>query len=277
VCLLILLSRVCANAPLVVAANRDERFDRPAEPMTLLRERNPRMIGGRDLHAGGTWLAVNEHGVVAAITNHPTAAGPDPTKRSRGELPVVCATQATATDAVAALAETIRPTDYNPAWLFVADRTDAFAVGIDAEHEPVVRSIGPGIHVLENRPFGAPSPKVDHIRALLNGVRTSNLDNAVTALRTVLSNHDVPGGPAAAAEAGRTDIPLEVGAACVHTERYGTRWSAIVTMPTVGYPTMSYAAGAPCRHPFVPALTLFCTTQPRTRATRPITGTCRTT
>ena len=253
-CLLILLSRVCDDAPLVVAANRDERLDRPSEPMTILRDSNPRIIGGRDLQAGGTWLAVNEHGVIAGVTNRPTVTGQDPTKRSRGELPLVCATQSSATQAVATLAETIRPLEYNKAWLLVADRNDAFAVGIDAEHGPVVRSLGPGVHVLENRPFGAPSPKIDHIRAILGDVRWSHLDDAVTALRSVLSNHAVPTGPSAAAEAGRSDIPLEVGAACVHTPEYGTRWSAIVTVPTAGRPTMSYAAGAPCSHPFTSRL-----------------------
>lgn len=256
-CLLILVNRICDDAPLVVGANRDERLDRPADSMTVLRERNPRVIGGRDLQAGGTWLAVNEHGVVAGITNRPTVAGPDPTKRSRGELPLLCATQPTATEAVAALAETIGPSDYNPAWLFVADRTDAFAVGIDAEDEPVVTPLGPGVHVLENRPFGAASPKVDHIRAILDVVRVNHFDDAVSALRSVLSNHDIPSGPSAAAEAGRNDIPPEVGAACVHTPEYGTRWSGIVGVPTVGHPTMWYAAGAPCSNPFVSASSLF--------------------
>ena len=73
--------------PLVVAANRDERLDRPAHSLCVLREHAPRILGGRDDLAGGTWLAVNEHGVVAGLTNRPSPGGRDPTKRSRGELP----------------------------------------------------------------------------------------------------------------------------------------------------------------------------------------------
>ena len=45
------------------------------------------MLGGRDELAGGTWLAVNEHGVVAGLTNQPAAVGRDASKRSRGEMP----------------------------------------------------------------------------------------------------------------------------------------------------------------------------------------------
>src|SRR5947207_1661505 len=91
VCLLIVLSRLRDDIPLVVAANRDELFERPAIPMTVLQDRGPRIVGGRDEKAGGTWLAVNEFGIVAGLTNRPTLDGPDPSKRSRGELPLACA------------------------------------------------------------------------------------------------------------------------------------------------------------------------------------------
>ena len=37
----------------------------------MLRGGGPRILGGRDEVAGGTWLAVNEHGVVAGLTNQP--------------------------------------------------------------------------------------------------------------------------------------------------------------------------------------------------------------
>ena len=70
---------------LTIAANRDERYDRPAQSFTVLRERDPRVVGGRDSYAGGTWLAVNEYGVIAGLTNTPAANGRDASKRSRGE------------------------------------------------------------------------------------------------------------------------------------------------------------------------------------------------
>src|SRR5262249_51148300 len=71
-CLLIAMFGEVADAPLIMAANRDERLDRPAVPMTVLRDHGPRILGGRDELAGGTWLAVNEHGVVAGLTNRPS-------------------------------------------------------------------------------------------------------------------------------------------------------------------------------------------------------------
>src|SRR4051812_22871049 len=48
VCLLIVLAQTNPDFPLVVGANRDELLDRPAIPMTVLRESGPRILGGRD-------------------------------------------------------------------------------------------------------------------------------------------------------------------------------------------------------------------------------------
>ena len=98
VCLLVVLSRIVPEWPLIVAANRDEQYARPADPVTVLRER-PRTLGGRDRLAGGTWLAVNEHGVVAGLTNQPMQRSP--TRRSRGAIPLELTECADAGHAVA--------------------------------------------------------------------------------------------------------------------------------------------------------------------------------
>src|ERR1700722_1741674 len=110
------------DAPLVVGANRDERLARPATAMGVLRESGPRILGGRDEVAGGTWLAVNSDGLVAGLTNRPMPDGPDPTKRSRGELPLALALHRRADDAVGEFLKNIRPAEYNPAWFLVGDR-----------------------------------------------------------------------------------------------------------------------------------------------------------
>jgi uncharacterized protein with NRDE domain len=62
----------------------------------------------------GTWLAVNEHGVVDALTNRPSPRGHGPTKRSRGELPSLLIKHRSVTAVVADLMERFRPSDYKP-------------------------------------------------------------------------------------------------------------------------------------------------------------------
>jgi uncharacterized protein with NRDE domain len=67
---------------LLVAANRDERVDRPSAPPA---EVEPGVVAGRDLLAGGTWLGVNSHGLFVALTNRKIPAS-TPDAPSRGLL-----------------------------------------------------------------------------------------------------------------------------------------------------------------------------------------------
>lgn len=83
-CLLAILWRVVADAPLIVAANREEAYARPGTPPQLV-DGPVRFIGGLDPLAGGTWLGLNGHGVLVAVTNGYKSEVPlEP--RSRGML-----------------------------------------------------------------------------------------------------------------------------------------------------------------------------------------------
>jgi uncharacterized protein with NRDE domain len=68
VCLIVLAHAVSAEFPLVIAANRDEAHDRPALAADWWADA-PDVIGGRDLRAGGSWLAITRGGRFAAVTN----------------------------------------------------------------------------------------------------------------------------------------------------------------------------------------------------------------
>jgi uncharacterized protein with NRDE domain len=259
VCLLIVLAQMHPDIPLIVGANRDELLDRPALPMTVLREVGPRILGGRDELAGGTWLAVNEAGVVAGLTNRPTKAGRDSTKRSRGELPVALAGHHSAAAAVEAFGSGIRASDYNPAWLLVGDRETVFAIDMTGDDLPVIQPLPAGMHILENRPPGANSAKVDHVRDLLAGVDGLTEDELVRHLQAVLGDHEVPAELPVDHDDDMDHIPAQVRAACVHTERYGTRWSCVVTVPgrDADPPTVRYADGPACQAGYTDARSLW--------------------
>jgi uncharacterized protein with NRDE domain len=89
-CLIVFSIGQHRHFPLVVAANRDEFFQRPTAPMEWWQSdlADAEVLAGRDLLSGGTWLAVNRAGVVSAVTNvrEPGAATG---ARSRGELPLL--------------------------------------------------------------------------------------------------------------------------------------------------------------------------------------------
>ncbi len=259
-CLLIFAWQAISDHPLVVAANRDERLDRPAEPMSVLRQARPRVVGGRDGLAGGTWLAVNELGVVAGLTNRPSPKGRDPSKRSRGELPLLATHGDSAVSGVEALARRVRPGQYNPAWMLVGDRRRLFYVEVAPESPPRVEELAPGIHVLENVALDAPSWKTRRVRTLLTRDSPSG-DDLPTRMPSVLSDHLVPSDQEA-----ELDVDLQHGgqgdavvrspatlAACVHTDEYGTRSAALVQVPArpEAPPELWASEGPSCTVPFM--------------------------
>jgi len=89
VCTLVLLHRPGAPWPVLLAANRDEMLGRPWQPPAAHWPKLPGVIGGRDSLAGGTWLAVNAHAMVAGVLNRSGSLGPQDGKRSRGDLPLM--------------------------------------------------------------------------------------------------------------------------------------------------------------------------------------------
>lgn len=251
-CLLVVLSRAHPDGPLVVGANRDELLARPATAMEVLVPSGPRVLGGRDLRAGGTWMAVNEHGVVAALTNRPTPDGPPPGRRSRGELPLALARYATADEAAAAFVRAFHPADYGPCWLLVGDRRSLHYLDMTDPAAARVEALPPGLHVLENRPLGTPSPKVAWVRAALHDADRLRGPAILARLAAVLASHEVPPGADA-------DRPAAIQAACVHAGRYGTRSSEVVVVPAdpAAPPAIHVADGPPCTAAFAPAAVSF--------------------
>ena len=238
------------DAPLIVAANRDERTDRPAVAMTLLREQAPRVLGGRDELAGGTWLAVNEYGVIAGLTNQPSATGRDPAKRSRGELPLAFTGYSDAARAVDAVSASIDPAQYNPCWLLVGDRTSMFSISIAGGSKPEVDQLGPGLHVLENAPLRARSAKAEFVRELagreLSARAGDGVAGAVAALEAVLRDHQ-PAVPEPLTDSSGRVWPPSLSAACVHADGHGTRSAMTVVVPQAGLPAVRVADGKPCQ------------------------------
>jgi uncharacterized protein with NRDE domain len=258
-CLLTVLFGVCPEAPAVVGANRDERFARPAEPMQVLRPAAPRILGGRDVHAGGTWLAVNEHGVYAGLTNRPSRLGHDPARRSRGAFPLLLTEHASAEEAVQAFQEKIRCADYNACWLLVGDRQALYYVAVGDTERPEIIRLSPGIHVLENSPLDAASAKAEMVRGALAPAATWCGPPLLRELHAVLRSHDQPppspraspwASPRERDDAGARRAALS--AACVHTTDYGTRSSTLLVVPAdpAAVPHVHHANGPPCTQAF---------------------------
>ncbi len=124
-CTIVLLRRLGHPWPVLVAANRDEMLSRQATAPGRHWPDQPDVIAGQDLGAGGTWLGLNDHGLIAAISNRRGSLGPAPGLRSRGELPLMALAHDSAARAAEALA-TLHARLYRPFNLVIADCHDAF-------------------------------------------------------------------------------------------------------------------------------------------------------
>ena len=85
-CLIALALDESRRFPLVVAANRDEFFERPAQRLAWWSPGPgvPDILSGRDLSAGGTWMGLSAAGRLAMVTNVRRVAEADPQAPSRG-------------------------------------------------------------------------------------------------------------------------------------------------------------------------------------------------
>ncbi|MHC4318833.1 MAG: NRDE family protein [Planctomycetota bacterium] len=137
---------VAGDAPILVAANREERFNRPALPPQLQPGR-PRVLCGIDRQAGGTWLGVNEHGLLVAVTNRPRTS-PPPQPPSRGLLCRALLECPGAAEAAQRALEALGGGRYDGANYVCLDPQRAIA--IHAGDRLGHREIEPGLHLMAN-------------------------------------------------------------------------------------------------------------------------------
>jgi uncharacterized protein with NRDE domain len=241
-CTLAIYFRRFDGFPIVIAANRDEARDRPSAPFQQLADA-PRAWGGRDLRAGGTWLGVNEHGVVAGILNRRIERDAGRPYRSRGLLCLEALSAARAAEAAArAMAE--EPLRYRPFTLLVADSSEAYLLH-QGESRIEALPLEPGLHVLGNVLPPDPSAKRSRAHGLFAAAaKALEVDprsaEGEAALRAALSDHR----PADGSGDPRDSI-------CVHAGDYGTVSSSLVvySVRENAFYT-AHALGPPCSTPF---------------------------
>jgi uncharacterized protein with NRDE domain len=239
VCTLAVFTRALPGLPLVVAANRDEFYGRPAEGPTVLAT-EPLVVGGRDLVAGGSWLATSARGLVVGILNRRTGDPPDPTRASRGAL---CVALARADDVAAAVAmlTALEPDEHNPFNVLVADRARA-VVAQNRAGGMALHELPPGTHLLTNLDLNDAtcqriSRSSQRFQALAaRHASAGDRSHLVDGLHTTLGDHLTA-----------VDDRAPTDQLCIHTELFGTRSSSILLVADDGRLDFLHAAAAPCR------------------------------
>ncbi|MHB1302927.1 MAG: NRDE family protein [Acidiphilium sp.] len=150
-----------ASWPLVIAANRDEMLDRPWDAPGRYW---PGILAGRDGLAGGTWLGVNDRGVMAALLNRTGSLGPAAGKASRGELPLIALEAGNAAEA-ARLIGMLDAGRYRSFNMLVADAAGGFVIRGLEKGAPDMVPLAPGITMITaSEPNDMNSPRIARYR-----------------------------------------------------------------------------------------------------------------
>jgi uncharacterized protein with NRDE domain len=252
-CTLALYFHIVEDFPVLVAANRDEHYDRPSAAPHLWSTK-PSVLAGKDLLAGGTWLGINEHGLLVGILNRRSSGEPDPRlshTRSRGLL---CLDILGFKSAAAACAFVNQHEEvYQPFTVVFVDPSEAWTA-YNVGQKIKTGKLDEGLHVYSSTAdFAVRSEKVDRAHVQFAGIveglpSTTCSDKAawVRSLHTVLGDHALGNGSIEPREA-----------ICVHGEVSGTVSSTIIfySQPEQRLYTFN-CPGPPCRGSFGEALQL---------------------
>ena len=222
--------------PLLLAANRDEFFERPTEPLhRWALPDGTGVVAGRDLRDGGTWLGVSEAGRVAMLTNV-RSANPGPGRRSRGELSTRWLQASGGFDA---LLSEIEAADYGGFNLVVGDLASGFWAWV-SNRDPALphtgrisalhhRRLTPGVYGLSNAALDTPWPKTLRLKRALGEALAAGADT-LPPLVAALAD----GSPRPAAELPETGVPADLERALsspfvdMADRGYGTRSSLLL-------------------------------------------------
>jgi uncharacterized protein with NRDE domain len=159
-CLLLIAIQKKPGYRLILAANRDEYYNRPTAPACFWPEVHG-LLAGRDLKAGGTWLGITRNGRIAALTNYRDPASHMANAPSRGELVV---RYLSGREGPADFIDNLQNTAarYNGFNLVLGNHKDFYWFSNRAKK---MRALTPGIYGISNHLINTPWPKVEKSRA----------------------------------------------------------------------------------------------------------------
>ncbi|KGM45601.1 NRDE family protein [Neobacillus niacini] len=224
-CLILFASKVHPEYKLIVAANRDEFYQRPTVPAHFW-EDDSEILAGRDLEKMGTWMGVTKNGQFAALTNYRNPTEVTEGKRSRGEL--VSGALKYNGEMIEYMKSLARNHDRYPGYNLLAGNGDHLYYYSNVGQE--LKKISPGIYGVSNHLLNTDWPKVKLGKAGLTEIINNQKTDLVEDLLTLLQKAD----PAPDENLPQTGVSLEwermLSAMFIKSENYGTRSSTVLLM-----------------------------------------------
>lgn len=208
---------------LILAANRDEFYERPTENASFWRS-YPHVLGGRDLEKMGTWLGINKDGKISAITNYRDFSLLIDDPKSRGDLVKGFLIE---NQSPKVYMKRIRKSlnEYNPYNLLVGDMSSLYYY---SNVEDVIRKVEPGIYGLSNALLDTPWPKLIRGKERFKNIISSSNEIDLEDIYDVLFDRWKPEDK----ELPETSVGLEweriLSSIFIESPSYGTRSSTIL-------------------------------------------------
>jgi uncharacterized protein with NRDE domain len=224
-CILFIAVKQHPQYPLIIAANRDEFFNRPTRFSEFWSE-YPDLLAGKDIEAGGTWMGVNKKGYIAALTNIRDPKRNQADAITRGKLPFDYLTsEKTDDETIQQLTETRN--QFNGYNLLFGTWQD---LKVYNNHLDQVRHLSDGVYGLSNADLNSNWPKINlGVRALESYCQQSQILD-VDKLFTLLKDTTQPDDDALP----QTGVPLEwerhISSIFIPGSHYGTRSSTLLTL-----------------------------------------------
>jgi uncharacterized protein with NRDE domain len=223
-CLILLAIEMHPKYKLVMAANRDEFYDRPSAPARFWQE-TPVLLAGRDLKAGGTWQGITRHGRLGMITNYRDHTSVKKSTPSRGKL-LARFLQGRRTPLGYLQEVQLEGERYNGFNLIVGDPKQLYWYSNRNGH---ALALAPGLYGLSNHLLDTPWPKVTRGKERMAGLlaaKKKGLDS--DALFRLLQDRHIPPD----ANLPDTGVGLEwertLSPIFVSSPTYGTRSSTVL-------------------------------------------------
>lgn len=226
-CIITIAYKVREEQPLLVVANRDEFYNRPAAQATYWKE-DSAVFGGRDLEKMGSWLAVNKNGRFAAVTNYRDFTLPLDGEKSRGFIvnDFILGTQSSELFLKQIQNE---GSLYGPMNVIVYDGEALF------HYNNVTNSIQevlPGIHSVSNATLNTPWPKLERMKSLVSSAIAQGSNNLE--LIEIGQDLEKPADERLPSTGISIEMERELSSIFVLREGYGTRCTTIVSQAADG-------------------------------------------
>jgi len=221
-CLLVFSYKCHPIYKLILAANRDEFYNRPTLQAQFWGENNF-IFSGRDVEVGGTWLGVNKNGRVAALTNYRDIRNIKIEAPSRGRLVTDFLSGKTSADVYSKML-TESGNKYNGFNLIFGDLNSVFYFNTVSAK---VEELNPGIYSLSNHLLNSLWPKSQKINSLFNNV-ISRKNFTAAGLFEILTDTEIFDDNLLPDTGLTKELERAVSPIFVVTPAYGTRCSAVV-------------------------------------------------